>query len=164
MLVQRENGQKEKARQGKGFRFPFPWTPSLKRQKRGPPPLLILPAAVRGSKPSCRIGSTAFPIRTTEGSFERGFNTVKVRKTQTHAYDTRHLRFFKSSTANYSLCNIYILGLVWYNACVSTSGQIDFHYWLAETRAASYLAEMLMHLSLAHIPRIISSHTDTRTE
>ena len=35
LLVQRESGQKEKARQGKGFRFPFPWTPSLKRQRRG---------------------------------------------------------------------------------------------------------------------------------
>ena len=35
LLVQRESGQKEKARQGKRFRFPFPWTPSLKRQRRG---------------------------------------------------------------------------------------------------------------------------------
>ena len=35
LLVQRENGQKEKARQGRGFRFPLPWTPSLKRQRRG---------------------------------------------------------------------------------------------------------------------------------
>ena len=35
LLVQRENGQKEKAREGKGFRFPFPWILSLKRQRRG---------------------------------------------------------------------------------------------------------------------------------
>ena len=58
LLVQRESGQKEKARQGKGFRFPFPWTPSLKRFKRGLPPLKNLPSAVRGEKTKSHLRSS----------------------------------------------------------------------------------------------------------
>ena len=61
LLVQRESGQKEKARQGKGFRFPFPWTPSLKRQRRG-----LLPSF----DPPCRCAGSIFFAA--ERHFRRG--------------------------------------------------------------------------------------------
>ena len=63
LLVQRESGQKEKARQGKGFRFPFPWTPSLKRQRRG-----LLPSF----DPPCRCTGSIFFAA--ERHFRRGYS------------------------------------------------------------------------------------------